>query len=95
MTVLVNCKTSQYDVYIGRPSIWGNPYTHIADRNTKAKYIVATREEAIAKYREYILNSPQLLRRLVELKGKRLGCWCTPEPCHGDVLIDLIKIYYP
>lgn len=34
-----------------------------------------------------------LLRELTldELKGKTLGCWCKPECCHGDVLINLLK----
>lgn len=28
---------------------------------------------------------------LSELKGKTLGCWCKPNPCHGDVLLTLLK----
>lgn len=27
---------------------------------------------------------------LPELKG-RLGCWCKPEACHGDVLVELLE----
>ena len=27
------------------------------------------------------------------MKGKNLGCWCNPEPCHGDVLLELIDLY--
>lgn len=92
---VVHCKRAAYDVYIGRPSIWGNPFTHIVDRQTKAEFIVATREEAISRYRDYIEKSPQLLLRLIELKGKVLGCWCSPLPCHGDVLLELINKYYP
>lgn len=95
MTRVVHCRKSQYDVYIGRPSIWGNPYTHIADKTTKAQFVVATREEAVAKYREYIESRPELLLRLVELKGKVLGCWCSPLSCHGDVLVELVQKYYP
>ncbi len=77
-----------HDVYIGRPSIWGNPYTHQA--RTQAKFVVATRDEAIEKYEVYIRSTPELLRRLPELRGKRLGCWCAPFPCHGDVLVKLL-----
>lgn len=91
--MVVHCKKSPYDIYIGRGSIWGNPYTHIVDRNTKAKYTVATREEAISRYREYVENTPQLLLRLLELKDKVLGCWCKPLSCHGDVLVELIEIH--
>lgn len=90
---VVNLKLASYDVYIGRGSIWGNPYTHITDGKTRAKYIVSNREEAIEKYREYLENSPQLIRRLWELKGKTLGCYCKPLSCHGDVLIELIDKY--
>lgn len=78
-----------YDVYIGRGSIWGNPFSHL--ENTKAIYKVETREEAVEKYREWILNQPKLLNKLHRLKGKTLGCYCKPKSCHGDVLIELIN----
>jgi hypothetical protein len=29
---------------------------------------------------------------LAELKGKRLGCFCHPQPCHGDVLAELAEL---
>jgi hypothetical protein len=73
-------KGPRYDVYIGRPSKWGNPY-HIGQDGTRG--------ETIAKYRAYILTRPDLLAELGELRGKRLGCWCAPLPCHGDVLAEL------
>ena len=32
----------------------------------------------------------EMVRRLPELRGKNLGCWCKPgAPCHADVLLDL------
>lgn len=81
LTRVVHCRKSRYDVYIGRPSKWGNPFTIGKD---------GTRKEVIAKYRKWILSQPDLLRDLIELKGKVLGCWCSPLACHGDVLVDLI-----
>ena len=75
--MVVHCKKSNYDVYIGRGSIWGNPFKIGID---------GTRSEVIAKYIEYLLNKPELVERLPELKDKILGCWCSPLPCHGDVL---------
>jgi hypothetical protein len=73
---VVHCKRSKYDVYIGRPSIWGNPYSIGRD---------GTREQVIAKYEANL--SPELKERAKkELKGKILGCWCAPLACHGDVL---------
>ncbi len=84
---VVNIRSgARYDVYIGRGEgcIWGNPYSHLG--NTLAKFKVATRAEAIAKFEEYLLNSHELLARLPELRGKILGCHCKPLNCHGDVL---------
>lgn len=78
---VVNKKTDQYDVYIGRGSKWGNPFKD------------GTRTENIDKYREYINGSQSLLNHLPELKNKRLGCFCAPLPCHGDVLIELLLKY--
>ncbi|OMD66894.1 DUF4326 domain-containing protein [Paenibacillus odorifer] len=76
-----------YDVYIGRGSKWGNPFSHMD--NTKAQFKVSTREEAIDKYREWIMTQPQLLNSLNELKGKTLCCYCKPKSCHGDILAEL------
>jgi hypothetical protein len=90
-TKVVHCKQEECDVYIGRPGIWGNPFTYLKDKKTKAKYIVSSREEAIEKYREWILTQPHFLSRLFQLKGKTLGCWCKPKLCHGDILIELIE----
>lgn len=93
MTKVVHFKKEPYDVYIGRGSKWGNPFTHIKNRPTLAQFYVESREEAIEKYREWILTQPQLLADLHELKGKTLGCWCKPKSCHGDVLVELIEQY--
>jgi hypothetical protein len=80
---IVNITGNQfYQVYIGRGSIWGNPFYLGRD---------GTREEVIEKYRVYILNNNYLRNKLPELKGKILGCHCKPLPCHGDVLVDMIN----
>lgn len=84
---VVHCKKSAYDIYIGRPSKWGNPFTHLS--GTLAKFKVGSREEAITAYREWIVKQPELMASLHELKGKILGCHCKPLACHGDVLIEL------
>jgi hypothetical protein len=79
-TNVVHCKRSKYDVYIGRPSKWGNPFEIGKD---------GTREEVVEKYRAWVLTQPDLLAALHELKGKVLACWCSPQACHGDVLSEL------
>lgn len=78
-----------YDVYIGRGSKWGNPFSHTS--GTLALYRVKTRAESIQRYREWILTQIPLLEALLagELDGKVLGCFCKPEACHGDVLVEL------
>lgn len=75
-------------VYIGRAnprrgvkgSKWANGFKIGADM---------TREQAIAAYRAWVSN-PIILASLEELRGKTLGCWCKPEACHGDVLVELL-----
>jgi len=90
---VVHCKKEPYDVYIGRPTKWGNPFTHIQDGRTLAKYVVSSREEAIKSYQDWITTGEgsYLLKDLHELKDKTLGCWCHPKPCHGDILKNLIE----
>ena len=82
---VVHCKREPYDVYIGRGSKWGNPFSH--KQGTKAQYVVETREQAIWFYEGWLLGSPDLLAALPELRGKTLGCWCKPADCHGDILL--------
>ncbi len=85
-----NPKANPNDVYIGRfnrrrgrpilpRSKWANPFTD------------GTREEVIEKYRLYLYESG-LIEQIEELRGKRLGCWCKPAACHGDVLIELLGV---
>jgi hypothetical protein len=81
---VVHFKKKPYDVYIGRPSKWGNPFSHL-DKH-KGKETVASREEAIEKYKEWLVEQDDLMNSLHELKGKILGCWCSPKACHGEVL---------
>ncbi len=86
---VVHCKREPYDVYVGRPSKWGNPFTHLSV-GTKAEFRVLTRDAAVEAYREWIKTQPHLLAAAKrELRGKVLGCWCAPQRCHGDVLLEI------
>jgi hypothetical protein len=80
VTRVIHCKKSPFDVYIGRGSKWGNPFKIGKD---------GTRERVIELYRAYIREQRGLLADLGEIRGKVLGCWCSPLPCHGDVLAEL------
>jgi hypothetical protein len=79
----VNVAGDRY-VYVGRPTKWGNPYSH--KHGTAAKYHVDSREEAVKKFEEHLLSNEELIADLSELKGKVLGCWCHPLDCHADIL---------
>ena len=82
-TVVVNKYKEPYDVYIGRGSKWGNPFVIGKDGN---------REEVIEKYDVWLSSNIKLLMLLlVELEGMRLGCFCKPSACHGDVLVEYIE----
>lgn len=85
-TTVVNMKdpTFTYDVFIGRPSKWGNPYKIGLDGDRAA---------VIAKYREWLRQHPTLDPR--ELRGKVLACYCAPLPCHGDVLAAFADCEHP
>ena len=75
-------------VYIGRQnpwlrlrrSKWANPYKPGKDSD---------HDEVVAKYRAWLLSKPELLAALPELRGMDLACWCAPERCHGEVLLEL------
>lgn len=81
MTEVVNARDSAYDVLIARPSKWGNPFRIGRDGN---------RDQVIKMYEVHIRRRPDLIAALTELAGKRLGCYCKPLPCHGDVLLKLL-----
>jgi hypothetical protein len=87
------------NVYIGRKgvvfidgkrfpkedSVWCNPFK--IDFNYKD----STREAVIEKYKRYIIRKIEKGDvDLQDLRGKTLGCWCKPEMCHGDILIELL-----
>lgn len=66
-------------VYVGRPSKWGNPYKLDMDKL-----------ECIRRFREYaIMRLEEVPDWLKPLEGKDLVCWCSPLPCHADVLLEL------
>ena len=69
---VVHCKKEEYDVYIGRPSKWGNPFSHKSD--TMAKFKVDSREEAIKNYEVWITegDGSYLLDDLYELEEKTI-----------------------
>jgi hypothetical protein len=86
MTKVVNKYKEPFDEYIGRGSIFGNPYRIGRD---------GSREEVIELYAIHFLykmvNDPEFKRRVLALKGKTLGCFCKPNSCHGDIIVDYLE----
>ena len=82
-TTVVNIRTDEYDVQIDRTTRWGNPFPI-------GKH---SRREVIELYKQWISKEIQEGRITREdlntLRGQRLGCWCKPLSCHGDVLAKL------
>lgn len=83
-------KGSPDDVYIGRPSALGNPYSHMGD--TLASFKVGTRDEAVDKYEAWLRAKLEQGDKEVSAafsllkEDSVLTCWCKPAKCHGDVL---------
>jgi hypothetical protein len=97
ITRVINIKTdtkfagiksnAEYE-YIGRGSYWGNPYSMFAEGDS--------REEVIRKYKydfDYEKFPKKEKSEVYKLAGKRLGCFCKPDACHGDILADFLNQY--
>jgi Domain of unknown function (DUF4326) len=84
-------------IYIGCSQWWGR------DRkleghplgNPWARYMKRLgRDEVVRRYREHLLSHPDLIQIAVDLvhSGKTMGCWCAPEPCHADVILEIVAL---
>lgn len=87
LTTVVNVNhTPDYDVYIGRSSVFGNPYPI-------GRY--STREDVIGLYRLYfgrrLREDPDFRGAIERLRGKVLACHCKPAACHGDVIVEYLE----
>ena len=78
-----NYQMDQQYVFIGRPSKWGNPYP----MERGGSY----RDEVCDKYRNYLLDRPDLLLALHDLVGKTLICYCAPKRCHGHEIVRVMQ----
>ena len=70
-------------VRIDRETVWGNP--HLKRERTRAEKMrcIAAYEADLHRMVELGLWSRE---HLAALSGKKLACWCAPEPCHGGLL---------
>jgi hypothetical protein len=82
LTKIVNINKDNYDIYIGRGSVYGNPFIIGID---------GTRKECIEKYKYFLINNKNLMKEILKLEGKILGCYCKPKACHGDIICDILN----
>jgi hypothetical protein len=85
-TIVVNVKKELYDVYCGRPTIYRNPYRIGVDGD---------RETVIKKFEvrfhNKMKNDPAYRKAILGLRGKRIGCFCYPLPCHLDIIANFLN----
>lgn len=86
--VFIENANNKKERYPKEDSIWANPFKITKDRD---------RDQVLILYKNYIKekleNNPELIKSLLELESKNLGCWCHPEACHGNILVELINYY--
>lgn len=89
-TTVVNLRREAFDVYIGRAGrgmtgYFGNPFKLASEDRRGA---------TLDSYRTYFLTRVavdlEFRRRVLDLRGKRLGCFCKPAACHGDVIAEWV-----
>ena len=86
MLKVVNKRKEQDDVYIGRGSMFGNPYPITTERD---------RETVIELYRQWFYNQlkdPNFKAEVEKLRDKKLGCYCKPAACHGDIIVEYLTV---
>jgi len=94
LTTVVNIRKEEYDVFCGRPSIFGNPF-HIGKDGIRAEVVF----KHLIYFYKRLIDDPQFKRKVLALKGGRLGCYChnwdgiVPNPlyCHCDTVADYLN----
>lgn len=83
MPKVVHCRRSaERFVYVGRPSIFGNPFP--LNRESERDACI----EQFTMYFEHRLDTdPDFRAQVLALRGHDLGCWCAPRRCHADVIL--------
>lgn len=99
-TTVVNLNNNEdYDVYIGRAGqgldgYFGNPIVRgkqccvCGEKHFDNKSIVACYRK---RFYRMIEEDEAFAERISHLKGKRLGCFCKPDYCHGDVIAEYLE----
>ena len=82
-----NWKMPSNTIYVGRPTVWGNPFV-VGSELIGGKKLTAAK--SIALYRQYAREAFNERNLRARLRGKNLACWCAlDQPCHADVLLEI------
>ena len=85
---VVNVRSTPHEIYIGLGSLWGNPYSQTMPRGQAIK--------AYEKRLRRFMEDPGWRVELKALAGKTLGCHCSPQPCHGNMIVKIfLEMYGP
>lgn len=91
VTRVVNLRKDDFDVYIGRPGTFGNPFIIGRDGN---------RDDVCDKHWEWLFGRldapdgrkpPTISAIKASCQGRRLGCFCAPKRCHGDNYVRICR----
>ena len=98
---VVHCKKDKYDVYVGRPTFWGNPWTH--KDNTTADFNVCSSGDAVQCFKDWLYGTKftdilqdkrqKIIDNIHTLQNKTIACWCSPESCHRDILLEFLSTH--
>lgn len=100
--MVVHKNKDPYDVYIGRPSQWGNP-VRVGYPCPECGQVHQKGGFTLKCYRKYLmrrLKEEEFRAQLLQLRGLTLACWCAPqggltihdpEICHGQVMLKAIE----
>lgn len=103
MTIVRNKKLyTGPGMYIGRPTMWGNDWTHHT-KDTKAIHVVPTVKEAVFHFTDWLVNGTDdraVAYRKALINGtftdKTLICWCVNATgegdCHGKILARMVDL---
>lgn len=93
-----NHKPTPHDVYVGRGSIFGNPYDHTGSNHYQVQFRTNNRDESVKCYEKHFIETinsgdPNFCGALNDLIIKKLKnqpiylvCFCAPKLCHADVI---------
>jgi hypothetical protein len=77
-------------VLVDNMSSWGNPFS--CQVLSTAAWRTNNRDAAIEAYTLWLSlpEQAELRQHMREhLGGKNLGCWCKPDRCHGDAILQV------